>query len=172
MPVASPNLSFLFNCVRMILRSAGPFLVEFGITSEAGPYYSLPCSCELQKQGWRSDRRHHWWGNTAEWIFHSLSVVPAVMKERAVGPWRKTGGNHLILLLSHSVPALQNSIVFLLPKKTVYGDRPHSCLRLWKGKERIGKEGTQTKKVRTLKHMKGRQIKYDSSLVLKQHICQ
>lgn len=58
---------------------------------------------------------------------------------------RKTGGSHLILFLSHSLPALQNSIVFLLPKTTVCGDRPYSCLRLWKGKERKGKYRTQIK---------------------------
>lgn len=40
MPVANPNLSFLFHSVWMISWSTSPSLVDFGITSEVGPYSS------------------------------------------------------------------------------------------------------------------------------------
>lgn len=100
-PVANSNLSFLFNGVRRISWSIDPTLVEFGITSEVGPYFSFHVhGSHGNKVGGQTeditDEEKH--GGVDFPLCVCRDSVNAVMKEWAVSPWRPDGSFYFCLI--------------------------------------------------------------------------
>lgn len=129
-PVRKPNLSTLALQRWFHGRQA---VVEFGSTSEAGTYSSFICESLNLRQ--RSPRRHLWWGNTVQWIFHCRCVdvcyccYGRVGKQTVEPWWRKKQGEEATSGTFCLVPcSFQNPIVCPLPEITVRGDTLHSCL--------------------------------------------
>lgn len=92
-PLANPNLSFLFNSVRMISWSTSPSLVAFGITSGVGPYspsmFMRATETRVEVREKTSLMRKHG-GMDFPLCLCSVSVN-VVMKEWAGGPWSPDG---------------------------------------------------------------------------------
>lgn len=143
-------------------------LVEFGITSNVGPYSSSMfiwvTETKVEVREKTSLMRKH--GGADFPLFRCVVSANALMKEWAVRPWRpdwledrerKPPYSPFVSFYAH----LQNSIVCLLPKTTICGDSPRSCLHSGRGKKK-DKERRLQIKMGGLKYMKQAQIRYYS----------